>query len=153
MSAPLGKIGHGTILKRGDAASPENFSEVAQILDVNPPKGSADAVETTTYQTTNRARTYIAGLIAYGVVPLKVLYDRDASHLTLYGDFKSGEVRYWEVVIPANTAVDQEGAGAADETWLFQGFVKTFDVLTPLAGRVEADIEIQVSDDITRTGT
>src|SRR5512144_123576 len=119
MSAPLGKIGHGTILSRCATGSGGAFVEVAQILDVNPPKGVADSVETTTYQTINRARTYIAGLIAYGTVTLKVLYARDAAHLQAWEDFKTGNVLWWNVVIPVDAHVDQEST-TVDETWEFQ---------------------------------
>lgn len=140
MSAPEGTLGHGTLLYRSTDGVTWGTA-IAQILDISTPKGVADDVEVTTHQTTNRARAYIAGLISYGQVPLKVLYKADdSSHGQLWTDFKAGTVLHWKVEVPFSPV----------ENWTFEGYVKSFETSTPIDNRIEADIQITVTDDVSK---
>ena len=56
----------GTLIKKGDGASPEVFTAVAQVQGITGPGQKADTIETTTHNQANAYKTYIAGLMEGG---------------------------------------------------------------------------------------
>ena len=67
----MGHFAHGTALKLGNAASPEVFTEIAEVTNIGGPGMSADAIETTSHQATDFTREFIAGLKDYGEVSIE----------------------------------------------------------------------------------
>ena len=67
----MAHFAHGTALKIGDAASPEVFTEIAEVTSISGPGMAADAIETTHHSVTDFTRTFIAGLKDYGEVSIE----------------------------------------------------------------------------------
>src|SRR3546814_10372592 len=55
------KIGHGVHLARGDGASPQVFTNVAELIDLSTPSMTKDQVEATHTDSTDGFREFIPG--------------------------------------------------------------------------------------------
>lgn len=140
----MGVLGHETILLRGDGASSESFTEVADIISLQPPQMSRDSVETTVHNTTDRYRTYIPGLRDGGTVPLVVQYDpANTSHGDLLSDYNDDVLHNYKVQFP-----DDIG-----ETWTFSGFLTQLGEETPIGDRIQRTMEFKVSGKPTLAAT
>ena len=55
------QIGAGTLFKRGDGASPEVFTTIAEVTSVDGPTSVFDIIDVTTMESTGNDREFIAG--------------------------------------------------------------------------------------------
>ena len=132
--------GKGTIIKRGDGGTPENFVAVAQIGDVSGPNVSAD-VHDTTHQAAARSvanggnggwRTKIGGLKDGGQVTFQLKYDpAEVSHQQILEDL--GTRRNWQI--------DTEEGDVCD----FAAVVSEVGQEFPLEDLMGAEVTFEVS--------
>lgn len=71
-------LGYGAKLKLGDGASPEVFSVIGEITDLQD-SDTAELKEVTNHQSSGSRREYIGGLIDGGEVTFTVNYDPDGA--------------------------------------------------------------------------
>lgn len=101
-------LGQGTLLQRGDGASPENFTTVAEVLSIDGPGLQADVVDVSHQSGTNRYRDKIQGLRTGGQITFQCNYipgnatQNNASGIL--GDFANGTVRNWRLMFPSTPA-------------------------------------------------
>lgn len=62
MAATKAQIGYGTLLQKGDGASPENFSTIAEVHDVDGFGFSLEQLEATHMESPNGYKEFVAGL-------------------------------------------------------------------------------------------
>lgn len=99
--------GIGLKLQRGDGASPEVFTTVAEVLSIKGPSEKLDTHDVTNMDSPAAAgytgiyREFIATLLDGGDVTFDINYlPNDASQLGLSGDRKNKILRDFQIVLP-----------------------------------------------------
>lgn len=136
--------GHTARLKRGNAASPEIFTQVAQVLSISGPGISRDTIDSTDADATNDWRTFIASYIDGGEVTLEVNLDLDnATHGSpsgFLGDFADTTLRNYQVTFPDTSPVS---------VWAFTGKVTGTEPGNPHDGMSTMSITYKVTSQIS----
>ena len=113
---------YGTLLKRGNGATPEVFSAIAEVINIKPPGVSHPAEEATGHQSGVAHREFIkTALIELEEFTCEINYvptgdDHDAG-AGLLADTVSTAARNFKIVFP----------DALSTTWSFAAFVTHFD--------------------------
>lgn len=135
-----------TYIKRGNAASPEVFTTVAQVRSITGPGISANVVDITTHSATDPWRTKITTLLDAGDVSFEISFiPTDATHDHTSGlllDFENRTLRNWQMVFPDSGAT----------TWAFQAYVSKFSVTAPVDGVLTAAISLTITGKPTFAG-
>lgn len=130
-------IGYGTIVWIANDASPEVYVELLEVKEVTPPNEQVDDVEVTHYQSPNRTREYIAGLIEGGEA--SVLMNRHPGSAT--------ETRILQLKASGakkNVKITWPSSGTTHVTWEFLGHIKGYETTAPVDGVMEATATIKV---------
>ncbi len=141
MAETTGKIGFGTLFKRGDGATPtEAFTAVAEVLDIDGPGMSRDAVDATHQESPNGFKEAIPGLRDAGEItfPLNFL-ESNASQNAIRDDLMTGTARNYQVVFPGG------------QIWQFKGFITGFSPKAPIEDRMTADVTVKITGKPTIT--
>ena len=116
-------LAKGTSISVGDAASPEVFTPITGITEINVPNPEAAEIETTDHDTTNKSREYIAGLNEPGSISFVYRVDEsDALQAALKTDLIAGTIQNYQTSIPTSPA----------ETDTFAAFVTSDEPATPV---------------------
>lgn len=130
-------IGYGTIVSIASDASPEVYEELVEVKEVTPPNEQVDDVEVTHYQSPNRTREYIAGLIEGGEAScLMNRYPGSVTETRILALKASGAKKNIKITWPS--------AGATNVTWEFLGHIKGYETTAPVDGVMEATVTIKV---------
>jgi len=111
-------IGWGTQVQRGNGdGPPETFTNLTEVTAGSPPQDQADEHETSHFESPNRRKEYIQGMIDSGEATATVNYQPGvyAIQRQLVRDFQAGTILNWRFVLPG-----------AVETITFSGFIKGF---------------------------
>jgi hypothetical protein len=86
-------------LQRGDAATPEVFTTIAEVTNVNGPPETAPQVDVTSFD--SDAKEFRAGLVDGGEVSFDMNFvGEDSQQQGLRTDLRAGTVRNFKVIIP-----------------------------------------------------
>jgi hypothetical protein len=133
-------IGFGVKLSRGDGASPEVFTEVAEIIDLTTPSMTKDQVEATHTNSPDGFREYIPGLKDGGEFTASMNYvpgnatQGNASGGLLNDFINDTASRNWRITFPGSPAM----------TWTFKGTPISYMINTPLDDRATIDVSFKV---------
>jgi hypothetical protein len=116
-------IGHGSQVQRGNADGDpvtgvgETFTTITEVTAFQPPQDEADEHEVTHFESPNRRKEFIAGMIDSGEATATVNYNPGAyeSHNLLAEDSESKDLHWWRFIAPGNI-----------ESITFRAFVKGF---------------------------
>jgi len=99
--------GVGTVFNRGDGASNENFTAIAEINQIAGPDMSRAAIDVTNLDSTAGYREFIMGFRDSGLITLTMNWTRDGWD-RLRDDFESDASVNWQIVFPdtGNTTFD-----------------------------------------------
>ena len=141
--ASAATIGYGSKLRRGDGATPENFTDIAEVFSIEPPSQESDDVEVTNLDSPNRMKEYIAGMGEPGEVSFEMNFlpthaTQDAT-TGLIEARVSGDVGNWQI----------EFSDAASTTATFSGYVKAFQPALAVSDRLTASCTIKVTGPVT----
>jgi hypothetical protein len=127
----------GTLLKKGDGASPETFTTLAQIgADLTGPGQKSDTIDTTTHNQTSPYKSFMAGLREGGDVKVPIFFDPSSStHTGLITTFEAGQPVNWQLCPPFSPVVK----------WSFAGLLIDIGHTYKIKDAVMADITIKVS--------
>lgn len=127
----------GTLLKKGDGASPEVFTTIAQIgMDISGPGQKADTIDTTCHNQANPYKTFIAGLLEGGDVKLPAFFDpANATHTGLITTFEARQPVNFQLCPPFSPAVK----------WTFAGLMTDIGHTYKGKDATMADVTIKVS--------
>ena len=121
-------IGFGVTLARGNGASPEVFTDIAELMDLSPPSMTKDQVEATHTKSPDGFREYIPGLKDGGefsatmnFLPSDTTQGNTAGGL-MHDFINESETRNWRITYPGSPAV----------TWTFRATVIGYEVATPM---------------------
>jgi predicted secreted protein len=127
--------GIGTTFGVGDAASPEVFTTIAEILTISGPNISAEEIEVTNLDSPNEFKEYISGLKDGGTIDIEVNWIKDAGQVSLRDDIVAGTKRNYELVFPTSP----------ETTAVFNGLPLTMGFSADPASQVTASISIRIS--------
>lgn len=146
MSQTQAIIGFGTLFKFGDGASPEVFTTVAEVTNIDGPGLSRAIPEATHMESPNGYREYIGGLkdgeevtLECNFLPGNATQDPDDGILSL---FESGIRTNFQIVWPFSPTV----------TWQFAGVVTGFQPTTPVDDKITISVTIKVTGQPDFTG-
>src|SRR5690348_8483266 len=128
--------GIGTLIKRGDGASPEVFTTIAQVGDIDGPKLKAGTYDVTTHDNTLAGyKDFITGLKDGQEIKCKLFFDATAAtHKDASGgilnDFNTNRNGNWQLV-PA-------GYSPAVK-WSFAAVITEIDFAYPVDGVQKGD--------------
>lgn len=126
----------GALLKKGDGASPEVFTAIAQIGDITGPDQKVDTIDTTTHNQANKYKAFIGGLMEGGDVKLPVFFDpANATHTGLITTLEAGVLANYQLSLPVSPAVK----------WSFAGLITNLGHTYKMNGAVMADLTVKVS--------
>lgn len=147
MAETQAKIGYGTLFKFGDGASPEVFTTVAEVTNIDGPGLSRSIPEATHMESPNGYREYIAGLkdgeevtLECNFLPHHATQDPSTGILSLFED---GARTNFQVVWPQFSP---------DVTWQFAGVVTAFQPSTPVDDRITISVTIKITGQPDFTG-
>lgn len=127
-------IGHGTLFKVGDGATPEVFTTVAEVTKLKPPGLSRDTVDVTHMESTGGWREFIAGLKDGGEVSMEINFDPGGTTTDLLTDmFSTSTVGNKKIVFPDNSE------------WAFKAILTGFEPDAPVDDKMTANVKFKVS--------
>lgn len=135
--------GFGTLLQRGNAASPEVFTTLAEVVTIGGPTLSTELIDVTNHSSASNHREKIASLKDGGEVTFTVNYlPANATHSGSAGillDWINRTNRNWKVV----------WTDSGTTTWPFTGVVTGFTPNAPIDDKLSADVTIGITAAVT----
>jgi hypothetical protein len=132
--------GAGTVLSRGDAASPEVFTGVGDVVSISGPAITKDEIEVTALD--SAAKEFIGALDDPGELTMELNWNpQDSEHVNLRTDAEGSVVRNYRVV----------WSDVSSTTATFAGEVMEFSLNTEPNDAVKGSVRIKVSGAITWT--
>jgi hypothetical protein len=129
----------GVKLQFGNGATPEIFTTIGQLADINGPSMSRDAIDVTTHDAPDKYSKFIPGIRDGGEVTYAVNFDPAlGTHdevTGFIGQFNDELVHHYRILYPQS---DLEG-------WSISGFITKLDFKTPIKEQNSGDITIKVS--------
>lgn len=143
MAATEAVSAFGTLLKRGNGASPETFTAVAEITNLEGPNFSMDTVDVTHHTSPNGYREFLpsfkdAGEIAADMNFVPSSSEQDPS-TGILSDFENRTLRNWQVVFPDDSTT----------TAAFSAYVTGASLSAPVDGKLAAKVTLRISGAVT----
>lgn len=138
-----GVLGNGTKVAYS-STSPVSWTRVTQVLEVGFPGLEPDEVETTVHST-SKYRRFMPGMIDVTEMTLTLEADLDEgtspTHDALF-DFNAAQTTiWWRIEVP----VDREQSEFT--AFEFQGWVKNFNVATPIDDKQTIEVTVRFDGD------
>ena len=128
-----------------ESATPDTFTEIAQVTSIGSISITSDEVEVTTLDNTSGFREYLQTFKDAGELPLTLVWDpalptHGPTATGLWGLMVSGQVKSWEIEFPTTPPY----------VATFDGFVKSFPTpsMTP-DDALTAEVVLRVSGTVT----
>lgn len=128
----------GTLLKRGDGASPEVFTTVPDVVSISGPDASKGEIEVTDLSST--AKEFKGGLADFGRMTVELNYiPGNAVHGAMRTDFISSAspVRNWQLLF------------VNGKQWNFAGYIAAFPGNTQADSVQKSSMTIRLSGSVT----
>jgi hypothetical protein len=110
-------IGTGILLKSGNGAGPEVFTDIAEIVALKPPALSRNEIEVSNHNEGVEAK--ILGMLRQGQVTGTLNWiPGNGTHAALIADLLANTKRNWQIAFPSPD----------DDTWTFAGRIQLFDI-------------------------
>lgn len=123
----------GTQLQRGDGATPEVFTPLANVTDITPPGIERETYDVTAHDSPDAWREFIGGLKDGGEVEIDINYD-PREHDALIADFADTAPRNYKCVWPGTLG-----------NWAFGAILTNFEPEAPHDDKLAASAKFKVS--------
>jgi len=134
--------GFGAQIKVGDGASPEVFTLIEGVRNLQGPTMDREIIDATHHASTGETRQKVTSFKEPGTVTFDLLFDgSDDTHQLLFELWASGELTNFEQIMP--DAGTQEHA--------YAGYVKSLNQSAPINHVLSVAVTIEVSGAITTT--
>lgn len=129
----------GTYLKIGNGGTPESFTTIAEVLDIEGPELELDTEEVTSHSSTGGWEEFVGTILRSGEVSFEVNYvpthaTHDAS-TGLIADMKARTLRNFQLIFPDGSST----------TWSFAAYVTGMNPSAPVSGKLGAEITLKIS--------
>jgi hypothetical protein len=122
-------IGYGSRFQIGDASSPPNWTDVAEVTNITPPSDNLDVVDVTHMRSPNRTREFITGLNDPGEASITVNFIPGSEGDEAIQALRTGEVTPLRIIYPN------------DWTWVFDGMLTGYVPSVPVDDKMSADVD------------
>lgn len=140
-----GRDAFGTQLKRGDGASVEAFTTIANVTSISGPARSRETLDVTAHDSADGWMEFVGGLKDGGEVSLEINYDPAETTHDLDDDFDDTDPRNYQIVILPDTP---------DEvTWDFAGILTELSDEFPYDDKMSRSMTIKISGKPVLTAT
>lgn len=139
--ATQAKLGKGTLLKKGDGASPEVFTAIPEILEISgTPGGTPDIIDVSNHDTADFYREEITGLITTTELTCRANYRGGGSAANtvvhaLETQMAAGTVANFQIILPTDTP----------ETVSFAARVRSWQIVTPINEQMRVEFTLKTS--------
>lgn len=131
--------GFGVMLKRGDGESPEVFTAIAEVKDIDGPELEAEMKEVTSHDSPEGWREYIPTLLSGGEVSFDLNFiPTHATHgysTGMVSDLVNRRKRNYQLVFP----------DSGSTTWAFEALVANFKTAGPVEDELGAEVTLQIT--------
>lgn len=130
----------GVTIGVGDAASPEAYTDIPDVMEISGPDGSAAEIDVT--DLSSSAKEFRRGLPDNGSVSLTLFYrPAQTQHAQLKSDFDSSteQARNYRITFTDSPAT----------TWTFSGYVASFSISNSIDAALQATVSLRVKGAIT----
>jgi len=141
-AATTGIPSFGTEIQVLSSASPEEFTTIAGVSDIDGPSTSVAEVETTSHSTGKPHRTFIPTLIDDGQLSFPCFFNPSDPTHSLYSPFGL-ENLFQNRAVTKFRLVDMD---ASRRTRVFRGFVKELNETAPVAGVYTRNTAIRITE-------
>lgn len=131
-------IGLGITLEMADLVSPGDFVAIAEVFNVNPPSQVDDVVEATHYDSPNRRREYIPGLVESGEVSFDMNYIPGSASDVLI-NAAQGVEKVLRLTFPNGVSM------------VFNGIRQGYEKNAPLDDRMTATVTFRVTGNVSQS--
>lgn len=139
MAATEGTSGFGTLLKRGNGATVEVFTTVAEVKSISGPGLSMETIDATHMESPNAFRELLPSFKSAGEVTLEMNFlPANANQQGFVTDFQNRTKRNWKLVFP----------DTATTTWSFAGYITGFAPSAAVDSILTASATIAVTGDV-----
>lgn len=129
------RSGLGTLLQRGNGASPEVFTTIPKVRSLKGPPLETTMLDTTALDTQGGYETLTPSLKKPGVVTFELDFmPEDTNHQELLGDFVNGTLRDFQIVWPDGVT-----------TYAFQAYVSKWEPSAAPTAVLTAAVSLQIS--------
>jgi predicted secreted protein len=129
------RSGLGTLLQRGNGASPEVFTTIPKVRNLKGPPLETTMLDTTALDTVGGYETMIPSLKKPGQPSFELDFmPDDSSHQALLGDFVNGTLRDFQIRWPDGVTI-----------WSFQAYVSKWEPSAAPTAVLTAAITLQIS--------
>jgi hypothetical protein len=91
----------GAYIEKGDGASPEQFTELGEVVTIGGPNPDSEELDATHLRSPARTREYIQSFLVPGEIPLTVNWiGGDSSHQGMLSDYAAGTTRNFVIHYP-----------------------------------------------------
>ncbi len=129
--------GVGTVFKRGDGESSEQFTAIAEINSITGPNQTRGTIDVTSLDSTAGYREFIASFRDGGTVALAMNWTRDGWEAML-DDFEADSSVNYQIVLP------DTGATTLD----FAGLVTDVGMAIPFDDKITSDVTIKITGQV-----
>ena len=130
--------GVGAQFKRGDGASVETFTAIAEINSVDGPNKTRDTIDVTSLDSTGGYREFIPGFRDGGEVTLDMNWTRNG-YETMNTDFESDDSVNYQIVMTDTGAT----------TYDFAAYVTALGSAIPTDDKITASVTLKITGQIT----
>jgi hypothetical protein len=137
MPASTAISGYGTLLKRGDGATPtEAFTDIAEVKDITPVARTTDTIDVTHMTSPDATREFIPSLSDAGELAFSVSFiPGSTNHMALYDDQTDRVRRNFQVHLQSDPV----------QILNITGYVTGFTLNAPLEDVLSADFTVKVA--------
>jgi len=135
--------GYGTVLKRGDAGSPEIFTAVAEVVSLSGLDMDLQMIEATHMTSPNAWREYIPNLKDAGELTVEMNFVPSSSEQDpstgFLADHENRTLRNWQILF-------SDDAGTVVQ---FAAYVTGFGVSTAVDAKTDASLRLRITGALT----
>jgi predicted secreted protein len=132
--------GVGTSFKRGDGASPEVFTAIAEVNSIKGPGMIRNFIDVTSLDSTGGYKEFIGGFRDGGEVTLNMNFTLDG-YAQMLDDFEDDDSHNYQIVLPdtGNTTLD------------FAAFVTNLPLTVSPDDKVTIDVTLKITGEVSLT--
>jgi hypothetical protein len=127
-----------TYFSNGDGASPEVFTELAEVVSIGGPNETSEEIDVTHLRSTGGYREFIQSFKDGGEIPMELnMINANTTQQSLRTDFQAGTVRNRRITFPDGT------------TCTFSAFVKGIGAGAQVGSKLSSSVTMRVVGETT----
>ena len=126
----------GTQFKRGNAATPEVFTAIAEIVTLSGPPLARDMEDVTNHDSTAGWEEALPTVLRSGSISLELNYQPAiATHAQLVDDLESGTAHNYQLIF----------SDVGLTTWTLRCFMESVSIEAPAAGKLACTVTLKIT--------